>query len=921
MAQTHKGIARGARTIPGKKGNAMQEEHYLHFVCRGALLLALSLSLAAGAGCASDSGGGKNAGTVPPNSPPTLSPIAPPPSVSPPDTLIFGLSAADPDMDPIALSATPLPANATFADNGNGTGGFSFSPDATQVGTLTVTFGANDGINPGVTQDVNLIVTATPNLPPALDPIPSPQSAVPPATLAFSVTATDADGDPMVLSASPIPPNATFTDNSDGTGDFSFAPDNTQRGTYTITFGVDDGVNPQVTQEVVIFGSDARIVHIGTASNNVVAVVVETDPGVSTPTQDPAQWTVDGGAPGAVGRWSYPWYEDKSTDNITMRHHLYLELATPLVSGVSYSLDTPYGTLDFPFDDRKTLCESLHVNQVGYFGGSAIRYSNLGVFLGDLGPRTLAGSIDYEVIAEVSGSPVVTGQGTFWGDDTQIAKGSGEYVYRLDLSALPDGGPYFISVAGIGRSHSFGVGPQWSSELAYVHTRGLYHQRCGLALEQPYTAFTRGACHTTVEVTDAEPPGFITLTGPTRSIRGGYHDAGDFDRRLVHTLIPVFMLHVYEVFPNRFTDGQFDIPESGNGIPDWLDEALWGVLLWEELQESDGGVRAGTEADRHPTYGEVNAETDDLVYRTFRRDGHTTASGAGMFAQASRLLEPFDATRAAALLTRAENAWQWVQANSPPAAHAAQRMYAALQLYLTTSDPTYHTEFLASANYLTTASWPEQYNPVWFNLNSTWDGMIFSPYFFSYLITSLPADPAIQSFFLGELTTKSNSALGRLDTRAYPLGPAGPIGWGSAVNQGRYADSVMLMYRLTGDQKYLDAASQLADYSMGLNPLGKCYATGLGANPPNNPLQLDSYFTVERGLGPVPGIVIYGPVANPSGISYQQKVWSKVYPAWSSLPEQRRYCEGWSLIGVQEFTTYDMVLLNACLYAFLGPTN
>ena len=54
------------------------------------------------------------------------------------------------------------------------------------------------------------------------------------------------------------------------------------------------------------------------------------------------------------------------------------------------------------------------------------------------------------------------------------------------------------------------------------------------------------------------------------------------------------------------------------------------IRAWECLQEEDGGIRAGFEADRHPTYGVVNAATDKLVYRTFARNGHTTLAGGAL---------------------------------------------------------------------------------------------------------------------------------------------------------------------------------------------------------------------------------------------------------------------------------------------------
>jgi len=674
----------------------------------------------------------------------------------------------------------------------------------------------------------------------------------------------------------------------------------------------------------------AQVVHIGTAAPDVIVVVVETGPGEETPTQEPEAWRVDSVPAITVGRWSYPWYEGLCEDwwnaiyPITMRHHFYIQGNAPLVNNQIYSITTPFGMETLAFHDHITRCESIKVNQVGYYGRSTIRYANLGVYLGDLGPRLLEPLPHYEVVDENSGKVVLSGQAVYWGDDTAIESASGEHVYRLDLAALPDGGPYYISVLGFGRSNSFGVGAEYSKQLAYVHTRGLYHQRCGIALEEPYTIFTRGECHTTVEVTDAEPPGFITERGPVMKIRGGYHDAGDFDRRLSHTLIPAWMLNLYEAFPERFFDNQFNLPESGNEIPDWLDEALWGILVWEYLQDEDGGVRAGTETDRDVIYGEVNAETDALVYRTYRKDGHATASAAGLFAHAARLVAPFDSSRATELLARAIKAWNYVQNHNLPTAHAAQKMYAALQLYLATGDAAYHDAFRANANQLLSnmeGHWPETYHPFYFNLGTIQDGMIFAPYFFAYLLTDKAVDTSVRDQFIALLRAKADEIINDLNHKPYPMGPAPGLGWGTATNQGRYAEPVMLMYRLTGEQNYLDAASQLADYAIGLNPIGKVYVTGIGATPPNNPCHLDSYFTWQRGIGNVPGIVVYGPMVELSSVGYQFVVWSKVYPAWKELPHQRRYCEGWSLIPVNEFGTYETIVLNACLHAFLNDTS
>ncbi|UXI70256.1 glycoside hydrolase family 9 protein [Tahibacter amnicola] len=657
---------------------------------------------------------------------------------------------------------------------------------------------------------------------------------------------------------------------------------------------------------------------IGTAGPDVISIVVEAPVAEAPPTQSVAQWKVNGTSPVAVGRNSYVWDQAATSSAMTMRHHLYLRLAAPLVENADYAVTTPYGNRAWRFRAAEVVSEAIKVNQVGYaaFGSPYAVYAS---HLGDLPTNALSQPPHYRVRRVSDNSVVVEGTGMYRGFDNDGPVAGGEHVYHLALGAVPEGGPYFVVVDGVGRSPPFGMGASASREIAYVVTRGLYHQRCGMALATPYTVFTRGLDHTQVQVTDAEPPGFITMTGPMRSVAGGYHDAGDFDRRQAHTLIPAWLLTLFDAYPSRFGDGQFNLPESGNGVPDWLDEALWGVRQWEALQEADGGVRAGTETTQHPTYGAVDAATDTLVYRTYRRDGHATASAAGMFAQAARLVAPFDAARAQQLQSRALSAWNWLQSANAPSAHTAQRMYAALQLYLLTGQPTYHDAFRAAVTQLSTAGWPQQYHMAFFNLNTIVDGMVFSPYFAPYLWTQRPTDAATRQVLMQWLRSSADGYLNADPDQPYGVGATTSVAWGGLTGQGRYADPMIYLYRVTGEGRYRDAVARLANYPLGLNPLGKSYITGLGSNPPVTPLHLDSWFTRQRGLGVVPGITVYGPVPNPSSISYQQQVWSQAWPAWSSRPPARRYSEGWSFVAANEFTTWETMAPNAVMYAFLLP--
>ncbi len=173
------------------------------------------------------------------NQPPVLAAIGPR-SVVEGGNLNFAISATDPDGIPPSLSATDVPTNATFTDNGDGTGVFDFNPDLTQAGTYSVTFKAFDGAL--VDSEVVQIDVVTTNQPPVLAAI-GPRATDEQVNLNFAVTATDGDSDPLVLSTSALPGTATFIDNGDGTGTFDWTPGFTEAGLYPVTFYVSDNID------------------------------------------------------------------------------------------------------------------------------------------------------------------------------------------------------------------------------------------------------------------------------------------------------------------------------------------------------------------------------------------------------------------------------------------------------------------------------------------------------------------------------------------------------------------------------------------------------------------------------------------------------------------------------------------------------
>jgi len=142
--------------------------------------------------------------------------------------LTFTLSAGDPDGGAITYSAQNLPSGATLSG-----ATFSWTPSYAQAGTYQVTFIASDG--PAQDSETITISVVNVNRPPVLAPI-GDKPVGEGATLSFTASASDADGDPVTYSVQNLPSGAAFAGQT-----FTWAPGYNQAGTYQVTFTVSDG--------------------------------------------------------------------------------------------------------------------------------------------------------------------------------------------------------------------------------------------------------------------------------------------------------------------------------------------------------------------------------------------------------------------------------------------------------------------------------------------------------------------------------------------------------------------------------------------------------------------------------------------------------------------------------------------------------
>jgi len=629
----------------------------------------------------------------------------------------------------------------------------------------------------------------------------------------------------------------------------------------------------------------------------------------------PAVWSLNGKHPEKVERWITP---NWSRVEFGYEHHIYLTMNEPFVQGKKYTLKSPQGETSFIFNSKEIFCESIKTNQSGYSALSKVRYANFAIWTGTGGGGKIEGSLpSYEVFNIKSGKSIAIGSLTELGEN----KNSGDFIYRIDLSAVPEGGPYKIDLKGYGCSWPFAVGGEYAKRLAYVSFRGLLYERCGIEQKKPYFDFDiREICHPTVYVTDSpskEAKVVISPSDPIIKTHGGYHDAGDADRRDHHMLAPMVLLTYYDMFPKYFSDLQYNLPDKfdkdfkpvgqGNGIPDIIDEAEWGTVIFEILQEKNGGVRSGTERTGYPVDG-PNLDADTDQYATFRVSDNSTTLAAGLFTHLARVMKPFNKERSAELQKRAEMAWAF----AGDSALLTHRIYYYTQYYLLTGNEDAHRQLIKLAPQVSLYETTHMSGPR--SLSNR--DILLGTHFFSYLLQNeRPKDPGVVKIFEDVIRKVADTRVRELNENPYPNGTARPNRWwGSQTAQGQYADPLLMEWRLTGEQKYIDAASQLMDYNQGLNPIGKCYLTGTGFDRAEDPLHHDSYSMKDKGWGPAPGMPVFGP----GNIAQLKTNCPLMIPNIKSLPAQRQWLDSRKNVSGNEFTIPESIAYPSVVYTILS---
>jgi endoglucanase len=517
------------------------------------------------------------------------------------------------------------------------------------------------------------------------------------------------------------------------------------------------------------------------------------------------------------------------------------------------------GPIDICFDDivlsdpeftpqpkaGKVALPNVRVNQVGYLP----KQKKIAAVV-----SAASAPLDWKLL-DAGGKEVAAGKTVPHGAD----KASGDSVHIVDFSDFKGTGDGFVLQIGEDKSDPFGVSNEIYATMKIDAFKYFYHNRSGIEIKMPYAGqeqWTRAAGHPK----DVAKCGAGTGCDYSLDVTGGWYDAGDHGKYVVNGGISVWtMMNQYERAKHlkgdlvTFGDKKDLIPESGNKVPDLLDEARWQMEFMLKMQVPDDKPNAGMV---HHKMHDLKwtalglSPADDTQPRVLRPvSTAATLNLAATAAQAARIWKPIDAAFAKKCLVAAEKAWAAAKKN--PAVYAVQAdtvgggpyddanvtdefYWAAAELFITTGNAAYQKELTDS--------------PLDKKLSETAGGDSSGT---ATAMTWQRVD-ALGKISLAVVPSKLNAAEYRTQIQnvadafhaiiekegyRHPMrvDTDGGYPWGSNSFVINNALVFALAHDFTKDQKYMDGVVLSLDYILGRNAMAKSYVTGYGERPLENP--------------------------------------------------------------------------------------
>lgn len=416
-----------------------------------------------------------------------------------------------------------------------------------------------------------------------------------------------------------------------------------------------------------------------------------------------------------------------------------------------------------------------------------------------------------------------------------------------DFTDVTAAGTYQIISSPSGASYEFEIGEGLYDDIYKDVVLMLYKQRCGEALDASIAGdFTHDACHT------QEATVYGDTSGKTYDVSGGWHDAGDYGRYVVPGAKTVQdLLLAYEDF--GATTDEIGIPESGNGVPDLLDEARYELEWMLKMQdEATGGVYHKVTGLTFPGMVMPEEETEDMVLAPISYAA--TADFVAVMAKASVDYAQFDQDFADKCLAAAKKGYEFMKANPdmggfknpdeiltgeyPDVGLTDETFWAATELYLATGEDGYLSDTKEAIE-------------TKYNTGLGWAGIGGYPLY--DLAKADGIDSALQSNAKDKFLEVAHKKLSNCQNSHVFVGMA-TYNWGSNMTVAGDGMYLLMANKLESDPAYLEYAQKQRDYIFGFNGTGYCYVTGYGDLSPQ-----DTHHRPSQALGKtMPGMLVGG---------------------------------------------------------------
>ncbi len=443
------------------------------------------------------------------------------------------------------------------------------------------------------------------------------------------------------------------------------------------------------------------------------------------------QYNGDGTFTRSISRKSKVWEAAFDEMMPVMHHWIYLELKSPMVRGATYMLEiddalqSDRQQVVFTFEEKQLISPAIKISNIGYEASAPHKCADVYAWKGDGGEHDfsrLTGA-PFHLVDTDSGAIAYTGELKFHMENKPEpyyeVDLTGADVWDCDFSDFSEPGTYRLVIEGIGSSHPFIIGHNRFQEAFKTSMQGMFYQRMGCD-EAPAGGFPMA--RRPLFKQGVEPENFVVyisehdmVTGPNPDNRGhyssaltgeiaqqtwgGWSDAYDNDQRPVNFICVFDLLLTYYLNPEAFTDNQLYVPETDNGIPDIIDEALWQIDWWLRMRDAAGGYLTGLT--------NITDHKENYAGAPVAWQGWCVAAATAMVADCFRIAGNFEMQQQ--YLAESLEAWGWAESQEDHMLDTAVqglrgrdlKMTAAAFLFNLTGDYAYE-EILAQESIATT---------------------------------------------------------------------------------------------------------------------------------------------------------------------------------------------------------------------------